>query len=178
MKIQILTLRHNEQALQIIELNKEISRLKDTLKSHKKSMDLSSGVSNGSQTPNSFVASQNLPQDFCHSKEEDCEPPYSDSDTRKISISKLDLGSFTYDDKHSTVVYNFEFYQPVDTQQIYLDIYVLEQEIKRTEPEIYLTMKEFMVGSDSKVGYMELYRFSEEIGYELFRKKVLSNRLR
>ena len=55
---------------------------------------------------------------------------------------------------------------------------MLEQEIKRTEPEIYIRMKEFMVGRDSKVGYMELYRFAEDIGYDLFRKKSLSSRLR
>lgn len=35
-----------------------------------------------------------------------------------------------------------------------------------------------MVGSDSKVSYMELYRFSEEIAYDLFRKKSLSSRLK
>lgn len=50
----------------------------------------------------------------------------SKDEAKKCITIKADPGNFTYDDKHSSVVFNFEFYQPVDTQQIYLDVYVLE----------------------------------------------------
>jgi hypothetical protein len=44
------------------------------------------------------------------------------------------------------------------------------------EPEIYLKMKEFMIGSDKSVSYMEINRFSEYVSYELFKRNSLSSK--
>ena len=100
------------------------------------------------------------------------------SDSTRKSLIDIGIGTFTYDSKNSNFNYDLGNFEPVDTQSLYLDIYSLEQEIKRMEPEIYLKMKEFMIGSDKTVTYMEINRFSEDISYELFKRKSLSRKWR
>lgn len=46
------------------------------------------------------------------------------------------------------------------------------------EPEIYLKMKQFMIGSDKQVSFMEINRFSENVTFELFKRKVISSKWR
>jgi 16S rRNA C1402 N4-methylase RsmH len=48
------------------------------------------------------------------------------SDSKKVSLVDLGIGSFTYDSKNSNFNYDLGSFEPVDTQQIYLDVYSLE----------------------------------------------------
>lgn len=71
-------------------------------------------------------------------------------------------------------VLNPSSFNPVDPEAIYLRVYALEKELQRHEKDVYFRLKEFALGEDSDVSYLDIQRFAEDTAKTLFHKRRIS----
>ena len=66
---------------------------------------------------------------------------------------------------------NPKSFNPVDPEAIYIRVYALEKELQRHEKDVYFRLKEFALGEDNDISYLDVQRFAEDTAHTLFSKK-------
>lgn len=66
---------------------------------------------------------------------------------------------------------NPKSFNPVDPEAIYVRVYALEKELQRHEKDVYFRLKEFALGEDNDLSYLDIQRFAEDTAHTLFSKK-------